>query len=272
MTCTEVREYLFPFLDSELDAPLSIEIQRHLDSCPRCAREAEIERTIGKRLGAVIETTGDDVPVFDQSTAELFGQRGQPEPTPGRRRRLLPFRWHRWLATAAALAIVVGAGTWLVIGGGDPRPGPSRFAELVVSDFEHFLDGGSRVELASADSRAVADWLRDKTTLAVVLPVPAAPVSRLVGCRKCKIDDRPAAFAIYDVNGIPVSLVAFAVERGDFDGMNEVRRGGLTYWVDHCRGHAVVAYRRGQLVYAAVSTLPEQDLLSWMMTEEHESD
>ena len=50
MTCRETREHLFAFLDNELDAPLSIELQRHLERCPECAREAEIERTVGKKL------------------------------------------------------------------------------------------------------------------------------------------------------------------------------------------------------------------------------
>ncbi|MFQ5807197.1 MAG: anti-sigma factor family protein, partial [Phycisphaerae bacterium] len=64
MTCGEAREYLFAFLDNEVDAPLSIELQRHLDGCPHCAREAEIERTIRKRLSGRIEAAADDLPRF----------------------------------------------------------------------------------------------------------------------------------------------------------------------------------------------------------------
>ena len=42
MRCGEIREYIFAFLDNELDAPLSIEFQHHIDHCAVCAREVEI--------------------------------------------------------------------------------------------------------------------------------------------------------------------------------------------------------------------------------------
>ncbi len=55
MICSEVREYLFAFLDNELDAQLSIALQLHLEHCPICAREVEIERTIREQLVCVLE-------------------------------------------------------------------------------------------------------------------------------------------------------------------------------------------------------------------------
>lgn len=44
MKCRQIRECLFVFLDSELDAAASIRFQRHIEHCPGCAREVEIER------------------------------------------------------------------------------------------------------------------------------------------------------------------------------------------------------------------------------------
>ena len=46
MTCREIRDYLFAFLDNELEASLSVELQRHLERCPQCAHDAETERTV----------------------------------------------------------------------------------------------------------------------------------------------------------------------------------------------------------------------------------
>jgi anti-sigma factor RsiW len=186
------------------------------------------------------------------------------------RDRQLTIHRRRFLATAAALVMMVGAGMWLVVGGGDEKPGPSRFAELLVSDFEHFLEEGSRVQFASTDAQAVADWLRERTALAVVLPVSAGSRAQLVGCRKCKIAGQPAAFAIYEMDRNPVSLVAVAADGQDLEGMQEVRRDDATCWIDDCRGHAVVACRVGELVYAAVSILSEKELLSWMTETKRE--
>ena len=60
MNCRELREYLFAFLDSELDAALSIEVQRHLEQCPECAREAEIERAIRRQLSNALHERDDE--------------------------------------------------------------------------------------------------------------------------------------------------------------------------------------------------------------------
>ncbi len=56
MSCTEIREYLFAFLDNELDVHLSIEVKRHLDHCPDCAQRAEIEREIAEALDCPLGT------------------------------------------------------------------------------------------------------------------------------------------------------------------------------------------------------------------------
>ncbi len=268
MTCGDAREYLFSFLDSELDAPLSIELQRHLDGCPQCAREAEIERTIRKRLEHAMEAAAVEIPALAGAGRVLALRAGVS--TLIQRRPLL--------AAAAILTLVVGAGLWFglrVPTGGQAASGTrgrARFADLLVADFDHFLDDGGSVKIASEQHETVADWLRGQTALAVVLPVSKDPRCRLIGGRKCKIDGRPAAFAVYDMNGVSASLVAMATEHVDLGDMKEVRRGGVTYWVDHCKGYTIVARRRGNLMYAAVSTLLEDQLLCLVTDAAHESD
>ena len=43
-------------------------------------------------------------------------------------------------------------------------------------------------------------------------------------------------------------------------------------WVDRCKGHTVVAKRQRQLVYTAVSTLPQNELIHFIESAVHESD
>ena len=273
MTCGSAREYLFAFLDNELDAPLSIELQRHLDGCPTCAREAEIERTVRKQLRTAVDSDLGNVPVLENvqrggGFAEHTGGGANAIPSAGiHTARAISRRWP--LAAAAALTIAVGA--WLAIGGGTEVDGGHGFVDLLVSDFEHFLDEGSRVQIASSDPDTIAAWLRERTTLAVILPMSPGQGTRLIGGRKCKIDGRPAAFTAYEVNGVPTSYVVAAGEHVSLDGMLEVRRDGSAYWVDHCRGYTVVACRRDKLVYAVVSKSGEAELVSLMMDAVHES-
>ncbi len=46
MNCEQVVQHLWPFLDGELDAETSGELQRHLDECRRCFPRAEFERRV----------------------------------------------------------------------------------------------------------------------------------------------------------------------------------------------------------------------------------
>ncbi|MFQ5491976.1 MAG: anti-sigma factor family protein [Phycisphaerae bacterium] len=266
MTCRNAREYLFAFLDNELDAAMSIDLQRHLDGCPTCAREAEIERAVGKRLGHALEAR--PVPDFPRSLAGLTGPK-RPPVSPG---AVVPFRGiehlNRVLGVAAAVALVAMAGAWFALSG-QSEPG---LAELLIGDFEHFVAEGAQVQLASADRAEVTAWLQDKTQLAVALPLPGDALCTLLGGRKCKIAGRPAAFAAYRMESEPASLVAVSARAVHLADMKEVQRDGKTHWLARRNGYTVLACRRGDLVYAAVSRLEERQLLYLMTGATHESD
>lgn len=251
MTCSEVREYLFAFLDNELDAPLSIELQRHVDRCHDCAHELEIERTIDHALASSMERDATE-PTFDEEVLIQTMKAGCTPPRAGVSRRML------LAASLAAMIVIVPAVyvSWWSNG----HSSSSRLADWLVSDLEHFLEDGGHVQIASDERVAVAHWLGGNSNLPVSLPKGLGAQFKLLGGRKCTIDGETAAFAAYDANGVPASLVVLSSEEGILTGLKRVDRAGQTYWIDHYKGHTVVARRRGPLVYAAVSRLPEEQL------------
>ncbi len=251
MTCSEVREYLFAFLGNELDAPLSIELQRHVDRCHDCAHELEIERTIDRALANSMERDAGE-PAFDEEALIQAMKEGGAPARAGVSRRLL------LAASLAAMIVIVPAVyvSWWSNG----RSSPSWLTDRLVSDLEHFLEEGGHVQIASDERVAVALWLSSNSNLPVSLPRALTAQFKLLGGRKCKIDGEPAAFAAYDANGVPASLVVVSSQEGILAGMKRVDRAGQTYWVDYYQGHTVVACRRRSLVYAAVSRLPEEQL------------
>ncbi len=271
MTCSEVRQYLFAFLDDELDAPMSIELQQHLDGCHDCARETEIERTIRKRLAAALEAA-PDIPAFTDSWGESRSGIDGTVPPVGSPASTRTHHRVRTLAWAAVLIGALGVSVWYVVSHDRRGPGVSGFAGMLVADFEHFLDAGGRVQLASADRLAVSDWLVDQTTLNVQLPAPQDPKCKLLGGRKCKIAGKPAAFAAYEMHGVLASLVVVPATPAVLEGMEHVQRDGGSHWISRLRGHTVVASRRDGQVYAAVSTLPVGELLCLMKDVNHEGD
>ena len=266
MNCGEAREYLFAFLDSELDASLSIELQRHLERCPDCAREAEIERTIRRHLGSTLDADGAEIAPNDRTLEQAVA--AATRRVPGRP-QWFPVGVLRMAGVAAVLLFLVSL-LWVVPRADRSDHRAARFAALLVGDFEHFIEEGSPLQIASADSRVVANWLRVQTELDITLPVIQNSQGKLIGGRKCVIGGRPAAFAMYDLHGPPASLVVVAAQEDSLEGMVEVRTGGKTHWIDRCKEHTVVVCRRNALAYAAVSTAPEEQLFSLMMDGTHE--
>ncbi len=247
MTCSEVREILFAFLDNELDAALSIEVQRHVEHCPLCAREMEIERNVGKRLAAALDRGAGEVPVVDDPVRlpeTVYSDDSAARPAV----RAVWTRIGFAVAAAAVLAIV----TWFFVAPGRLAEDHPALARLLVQDFDHFISEGRPLQVASADRAEVTDWLRDRTGLSVSLPATGGRC-KLIGGRKCKLNGRPAAFACYEMNGAAASLVALAGTPEDVRGMERVASDGRTYWQDRCGGHSVVAVERDGLIYAAVS-------------------
>lgn len=261
MKCGEVREYLFAFLDGELDAPLSIEFQRHLERCPECAREVEIERAIHKQLeAAALENSGNGLSLSEDSLRR--------ELTANRQRPMLHGRAFAAISIVAVLLIGL---VWLRLTQTDDRPTETHFADLVVTDYQHFLDNRQSVEFVSEDSAEVSSWLQTKTGLEVALPRSQSGHCRLVGARKCKIAQRTVGFVLYKIGDMPASLIVADSRAFDLDHFSQVKHDGRTHWVDRCKGHNVVARERGNLLYAAVSTLPEKELFCLMTSTNHES-
>src|SRR5437879_5115438 len=50
MRCHEARRFLGAYLDSELDAKTSYEIEQHLESCPDCAGVFAAEQKLDARI------------------------------------------------------------------------------------------------------------------------------------------------------------------------------------------------------------------------------
>ena len=261
MNCGEVRSYLYAFLDSELDAPLSIDVQRHLDGCHDCAREAEIERAISNRLGQAIRQNAS-VPAFTDSIDGdiTFSTDGVRERLHERTVDHGSSRRPRLISLAATLAIAVGATGWFMFSARNADSGSDRFVDLVVADFEHFLDDGGSLQIESSDRDVVTKWLEDKTEVAMTLPLPSDPQCRLLGGRKCTIAGAAAAFAVYEMHGVRASLVAVPSSSADFEGMTAVQSSGVAYWVAKRGAYTVLASRRGGLVYAAAAKLPMEEL------------
>ncbi len=249
MRCGEVREYLFAFLDSELEAPLSMDLQGHLERCPHCAREAEIERAVRHRLEKSIEAECGALPFEPERLAGLLARPGAPARATAR-------RWPLPAIGVAAAVVVAAAGLWIALRPPEGEP----FAEMLAAESESFLESRGPLHIESSDRGVVTEWLRGKTYLHLTLPQPGDSSWTLIGGRKCSLAGRPAAFTLYERDGVTASLIVLSGEEREVAAMQPAHHGGRSFCVSRCGERNVVALQHEGLVYSAVSSLPTTEL------------
>ena len=242
MTCGEVRECLFAFLDDELDRASSIAVQRHLEHCSACAREAEIERAIGDRLAQALEPA-EEPPAVDERRMKGALVHGEGP----RSKRLALFG-----LGALLMAALLAGGWWHWRAGSD-------FPSLLVADLRHLVEEGAHLEMSSSSPERIASWIERTRGWSVHVPTPRDDAGHLIGARECRVAGRDAILLLYELRGALASLVVLPTERMDLDDMRPGDAPGR--FADRCRGHPVIAQRRGDLTYIATGPCPRKRLL-----------
>jgi hypothetical protein len=135
MECREVQKLLIPFADNELDVHNSFTVAEHLDQCPTCLRDFEVQRKLDNALRAVGQTPLEGVEEFRQ----VLRQRLVRKPWP-----------RRWLglgiAAVAVLLLTMGHQNFSADSAG---PEASAFCLALVA------------EQKNAGQLLTLPWLRD---------------------------------------------------------------------------------------------------------------
>ncbi len=78
MKCAEARKLVRLYLDSELDAKNSFEVEQHLESCAECAGLFEAEKKFDARLGRFLRHGQATRPLWERVEAQIApsGSRG----------------------------------------------------------------------------------------------------------------------------------------------------------------------------------------------------
>ena len=152
------------------------------------------------------------------------------------------------MAAVAVVLVLVGLATadWRA-----DRTGPPDALAALADDHMRAIGGDG---LASADTAAVAEWLRARLPFAVHVPV--LPDLELRGARLCLMDGRRGAVVEYrTATGEPVSYYVVPAPQGrPVAGRNDVQRASRA-------GYYVVGWTEPGLLHALVANLPESRLV-----------
>ncbi len=228
MTSEEARKLLHAYVDGELDAAKTLELEAHLSGNP--AARAACERL--REMSAAIRDRADYHVAPPVLAARL---RASVPAAPGKAPRLA---WQRWLKPAAALAGVALL-TW-VVAVQTLRPGEDeRIAQGVLASHVRATLSKRSYDVASSDRHTVKPWLSARLAFSPPVADLSASDFDLVGGRLDYVGAQPVAVLIYKRRQHLIDVFVWPVEEQKAgqtltrDGFNieHFAENGMGFWL-----------------------------------------
>jgi mycothiol system anti-sigma-R factor len=193
MDCQKFQEYLYPFLDKEIDENRRVEMEQHMSNCPMCSLEIEKER----KFGHVLKTH------FIKEKASYALREALVEQLERNKKR---FSWKnvfvRQLAPSLALLLIVVTVFFNLRSSRDISF--PIFSEAVENHLE-YLRGIYPLEFQTSDIKEALAWFRGKTDFAVTPPHIDLNKVHLVGGRLVHLNDKKSAYFLLEKDGYKIS-------------------------------------------------------------------
>ena len=193
MNCDDARVLMHGHLDGELDLTGDLEVQRHIEECPRCASEYAAIRATRTRLK-------DETFRFEAPAALKERIRRAIPASPSSRAGAYPSRRGTWVPRAIRFAVPMAIGAMLALIVAPRTIGPAlnqRLASEVVASHVRSLMAAHLMDVASTDQHTVKPWFNGKLDFSPPVNDFAKDGFPLVGGRLDYIDGRPVAALVY---------------------------------------------------------------------------
>jgi anti-sigma factor RsiW len=244
MLCDACQSALEARLDGELAADEAREIDRHLATCPACARQFA---TLGETRRLVSENamryTAPDV--LKARIRGAVARAATPPVAADMRRKT--FRWWREVAAGVAIAIVSSAVTFVAA-----RHSEATYAaadELLASHIRSLMPG-HLTDVPSTEQHTVKPWFNGRVDLSPAVPNLDKAGFPLVGGRADYIRGRVVPVVVYARRRHMINVYAWPSSSPGGAPPNDLSRNGYHF----------VMWRSGGIEYWAVSDLNAAEL------------
>jgi anti-sigma factor RsiW len=226
MTCDEADVLVHALIDGELDAGHAREVEDHIATCPRCAKQLAAYREMSKAIA------GADLSYKAPASLRRRIEATLPEARMPNRRAVL-----RGFAMGSAVSAIAASGIVAVVLRSDDE---ARIKSEVVSAHLRSLQAGHLTDVLSTDQHTVKPWFNGRLDVAPPVIDLTAQGFTLIGGRLDYVDARAVGAIVYrrrlHVINLFVTQTASAEHRAatteTFQGFN-IRSwsdGGLNFW------------------------------------------
>ncbi len=252
MTCDDFMPFMDAYVDQELDEQDAREAELHLEACAKCRQVVTYQVAFKDHLKQVLK---ERVP---NTLEERLWASIDAEPLPeslvvapnvvSMRAKILK---NSWVAAplAAAMAAILLLPTMTI------SPASSTNTPVI----EQTLDwhrGNFPSEVNGPDATKVVAWFGDKVDFPVRLP-NFGPQATILGARIAHVQDRRAAYVVYDVDGTRLSVMLFNGEGLTVPSEHIKRINSRDMVLLNQRGYEVAVVQEGGVTYSIAGELPE---------------
>jgi anti-sigma factor RsiW len=246
--CEDAQALLDPYLDGELDARHSQELEQHLETCRDCRAAHDARAGLSQALRQ--DALRYKAPA---TLRQAFADAGS---TATHTRRADRWGWWR-MAAAALVAALLGAGTTYqaMI---TAQPAPALAAEAVANHVRSLLVADRAMDVVSTSEHTVKPWFNGRLDYAPPVLDLAAAGFPLAGGRLDYMDGRPVAALLYRYGPHVINLFVWPAHAAEASGASpsfETRQG---YHVGHWTGAG--------MTWWAVSDVNEAELAVFVST------
>ena len=197
MKCNEIRNLVLAYLDSELDAKTSQEIQLHLQSCAECAELFAREEKFNERVFRVLRVGQPTPALWEKVESRL---------RPARSGGWLLRHWKSVALGSVAALLIAGIAVFVA-----PRLAGSSLdlAQAVEKDHGEFVAGEMRSEFVGNVPDEIIKKFQGRLDVDAFTARPAADGFHYEGARLCHLSGVPVAWTLGRIQDTPVSLVVF---------------------------------------------------------------
>jgi len=248
MDCARVQELLHLHADGELDSLTTMELDRHVENCRRCAAARHGLASVRATMGVAVLYERAPESFRNQIEASLDRAAGRAQP----RMSIMP----RWLAMAAVIGLVAALGITLLI---NNSRSTHQLASEVVADHVRSMMGDHLVDVHSSEKHVVKPWFQGKLDYSFDVTDLASSGFPLVGGRMDYLNGRPVAALVYSRGNHPINLFIWPAsgQAASEPAFREQQGYHLAAWTDH------------QMTYWAVSNVGEADLQQFVAQVRH---
>jgi anti-sigma factor RsiW len=242
MECKHSQEWMSAYLDAELDASATLQLEMHLAGCKQC--EAALAQLQALRATIAQQATRHAAPEYLKHRINTaIGEQRQL-----RRSRAPSARASTWFGVGAASLGATAFAVMLALYLQQPPRGEQLDQELVASHVRALMPD-HLADVASTDQHTVKPWFAGKLDFSPPVVDLAAQGYALIGGRLDYLNQRPVAALVYQHRKHILNLYVWPVAASDAAPRASSRQ-----------GFQVLRWRQDGMQYSAVSDMNAQEL------------